>query len=60
MCQNEFDALVIYRYNRGHLSDTVMRYLEEGNRNEEDWLAVWTGGDNRKEACQRLLFREEP
>lgn len=58
--QNEFDALVIYRYNRGHLSDTVMRYLEEGNRNEEDWLAVWTGGDNRKEACQRLFFREEP
>ena len=52
----EFDALVIYRFNRGSLSDNAMAYLENGNRNKNDWNSVWTGGDNRREACQRLFF----
>lgn len=54
--QTEFDALVIYSFNRGKISDDVRKYLESGNRNKEDWGKVWTGGNNRKDACQRLFF----
>lgn len=56
--QNEFDALVIYAYNRGSLSPTVLEYLEEGNRVPEDWEDAWSGGDNRKEYCQDLFFSD--
>jgi len=54
--QKEFDALVIYRYNRGHLSNNAMSYLKSGNRSQTDWQKVWTGGQNRKDKCQDLFF----
>lgn len=54
--QSEFDALVIYSYNHGSLSEEAMAYLAEGNRNEEDWKGIWTGHDGRKEVCQELFF----
>lgn len=57
--KNEFDALVIYRFNKGSLSRKARKYLEEGKRNQEDWEKIWTGGDNRKEACQKLFFEGE-
>ncbi len=56
LTQKEFDALVIYRYNRGHLSSKAMEYLKEGNRIKEDWEKIWTGGVNRKVKCQELFF----
>lgn len=56
MTEKEFDALVIYRYNRGSLSNTAMNYLETGNRNKKDWEEVWTGGQNRKDKLQELFF----
>lgn len=57
--KNEFDALVIYRFNRGKLSSDAMIYLESGNKNQEDWKQIWKGGNNRKEACQKLFFEGE-
>ena len=54
--QAEFDALVIYAYNRGRLSWKALDYLEAGNRVPEDWQHVWSGGDNRIEYCQNLFF----
>ena len=35
--QNEFDALMIARYQAGSLSQTLMEYLKSNNRNKEDW-----------------------
>jgi len=57
--QGQFDALVIYRFNRGHLSQTAIDYLREGNMSEEDWRAVWTGGEEREKLCQELFFGTE-
>lgn len=57
--QNEFDALVIYRYNRGKISENAETLLRDGNRSEEDWKNIWTGGENRKEECQKLFFNKE-
>ena len=57
--QGQFDALVIYRFNRGRLSQTAIDYLREGNMSEEDWRAVWTGGEEREKLCQELFFGTE-
>lgn len=42
--QKEFDALVIYRYNRGNMSQSAMQYLETGNKKKDDWKKIWTEG----------------
>lgn len=55
--QNEFDALVIYRFNIGSLSRDAQDYLEEGNRNPDDWYNVWPA--NRRDICQNLFFGGE-
>lgn len=55
--QNEFEALVIYRFNRGSLSRVARDYLEEGNRNPDDWYNVWPA--NRRDICQNLFFGGE-
>ena len=54
--QKEFDALVIYRYNRGNMSQSAMQYLETGNKKRDDWKKIWTGGQNRIDKCQELFF----
>jgi len=54
--QKEFDALVIYRYNRGNMSQSAMQYLETGNKKKDDWKKIWTGGQNRIDKCQELFF----
>ena len=57
--QNEFDALVIYRFTKGSLPKTGRTDLKNKNRNEEDWKKIWTGGNNRKDGCQELFFNGE-
>jgi len=54
--QKEFDALVIYRFNRGSFSQNAIDYLKEGNRNKSDWDSIWTGPPNRRKTCQSLFF----
>ena len=54
--QDEFDALVIYAYNRGSLTSDMLNNLKNGNRNPTDWQDLWSGGDNREEYCQNLFF----
>ena len=57
--QGQFDALVIYRFNNGHLSQTAQDYLCDGNMNKEDWNAVWGEQDNRIKVCNELFFGTE-
>lgn len=58
LTQNEFDALVIYSYNRGSLSSKAKECLDEGRRIKEEWEKIWTGGENRKKYV-RKYFSEE-
>lgn len=56
--QNELEALVIYRFNKGHLTDECLELLEANNRNESDWSAIWTGSTDRINECQNLFFNK--
>lgn len=55
--QNQFDALVICRFNAGSLSEGVKSKLEAGNWNPDDWYNVWPA--NRRDTCQNLFFGGE-
>ena len=57
--QEQFDALVIYRFNKGSLSEIAKTYLLNENMDKDDWREVWTGGEIREEACQNIFFGME-
>ncbi|MDF2885205.1 MAG: hypothetical protein K0R54_5777 [Clostridiaceae bacterium] len=42
--QNEFDALVIYRFLNSNLGDKITSLLESGNRNKDEWYNAIVGG----------------
>lgn len=55
--ENELWALVLYRYNCGHLSNDIMELLREGNRDEAAWSVAWGGASgDRQELCQSVFF----
>jgi len=43
--QNEFDALVIYRFNKGNIG-AVLNLLREGNRDRQLWYDTMVNADN--------------
>ena len=55
--QYEFDALVICRFNTGHLPEEALNYLKDGNRDRDAWYNVWP--ENRRDICQNLFFGGE-
>lgn len=57
--QEQFDALVICRFNNGRLPQQARDNLRDGNMNPADWQNVWSGGERRANICQALFFGTE-
>jgi RHS repeat-associated protein len=45
--QNEFDSLVIYRYNKGNIG-AVLNLLRDGNRDRDIWYQSMVNADNNR------------
>ncbi len=56
--QNEFDALVIYRYNKGNIG-AVLDLLKSGNKDKETWYKVMVNADGASNFENSLTNRRK-